>query len=112
LESDEKEILMPESVVVDGATSLDDQGRRLNFYQQQKLCKISNYEKDIASSKPQNIATSQELPLGSDVPALHLIVIAKGGSTNDVQPLGTTLSFDNIVFVNAVATRVAGFHDS
>lgn len=103
---------MPESVVVDGSLSLAEQSQTLNFYQQQKGCKIVNYVKDLTAVNPQNISTSQKLPLGTKIPALQLIAIASGNSASDVQPQNTTLTFDSIVFVNSDLMRVAGFHDT
>jgi hypothetical protein len=102
--------IMSESVVVDGSLSLAEQNQTLNYYQQQKGCKVANYEKDLTAANPQNIATSEKLPLGTNVPYLQLVAIAKDDS--DVKPSGTTLTFDNIVYVNSKSTQVAGFHES
>jgi len=106
------EVHMTERNVVDGSLSLAEQSQTLNFYQQQARCKITNYQKDLTAANPQNISTSQKLPLGTNIPTLQLIAIASGNSVSDVQPPNTTLSFDNIVFVGSDSMRVAGFHET
>lgn len=103
---------MPEPVTVDGSMGLDEQNRALNFYQQQHRSKVVAYERDEAAGSPQNIATSEQLPLGTKIPTLQLVAIPAGSNIAGVQLANTTLTFDSIVFVDATPTRVAGFHTS
>ena len=100
---------MSDKVIVDGSDSLDAQNQTLNFYQQQNRSKVIDY---VTSNKPQNTATSEILPLGADVPALHLAAIPSGSDADSVQPPNTTLTFENTVYVGSEIIAVAGFHDS
>ncbi|MGO9612918.1 MAG: hypothetical protein ACLPX5_07785 [Dissulfurispiraceae bacterium] len=102
---------MCEDVTVDGAKSLDEQNQTLNFYQQQKGCKVVKYVKNT-TPPPQNIATSQKLPMGTTVPILYLVKIPAGSEITALKPANTTLTFDGIVFVDSTETHVAGFHAS
>jgi|SRR6185503_3659904 len=95
---------------VDGTLGLKEQNQTLEFKQNTEGAKLVKYQKDNVSIE--NIATFQDLPLGDDVPTLTLVEVPPGKSPSDVKPDDTTLTFDDIVYVNGTATRVALFHST
>ena len=95
---------------VDGSANLPQQNITLNFHQQQHGCKVIKYEKDNSTVRPQNIASCQELPLGTTIATLILVEVPNGQTATQVQPADTASSFESIIFVNFVTTHVAGFH--
>jgi hypothetical protein len=104
---------MSGNVNVDGGKSLDEQNQTLNFYQQQQGCKVVKYIKDVTpGNSKKNIATCEDLPMGTNVPTLQLVKIPAGSEITALKPANTTLTFDGIVFVDGAETHVAGFHTS
>ena len=98
--------------IVDGSLGLNAQETTLNGYQQKQNVKVVAYKKDSSATSKQNIATCEDQPLGVTIPDLKLREVPNGSTPEDVKPDGTTLTCDDMIYVNSKETHGAVFHGS
>jgi hypothetical protein len=64
--------------LVDGAQTLGEQQNALQFMEQSLFAKVVSYSQKAGASTPANEAKLQDVPIGSQPPALSLVALAAG----------------------------------
>lgn len=99
--------------LVNGALPLAAQQDTLNFIEQAAFAKIVAYGATMNCSAPMNQATVEDVPIGKQLAALHLITV---GAQDDAAVViasqmttGRTLAFEGDAFIAGAQTKVLAF---
>jgi hypothetical protein len=99
--------------VVDGTQAVDAQERALQLIEEAGFSKVVSFVQKPSAGATANEASVQDVPIGSQPLALHLVVLAVGTDTaatiQQQQQNGKSLAFQGQAFVQSQLKLVLGF---